>query len=573
MEFAYQLIFAAGLLFVVSILATTVTPRVGVPLLLVFIVIGMLAGEDGPGGIHFADFRLTNLAGTAALAVILFDGGMRTSYKTFRVGLKPAIALATVGVILTTGIVGWFSSWLLNIPLEVGLLLGAIVSSTDAAAVFSLLNNRSVALNERVTSVLEIESGTNDPMAVLLTLGLILHIQSPANYGWLEMGGMLALQLVLGGAFGYAGGWAMVRTLNRLELSDSLYPVMALFSCFLLFGLTSMVHGSGFLAVYLAGLMLGNAQLRSAASVRRFHDGIAWMAQIGMFLILGLIVSPHKLLIVAIPALVIALLLTLFARPLSVLLCLLPFRMPWREQVFVSWVGLRGSVPIVLATFPMLAHLEEAQLLFNVAFFIVLVSLLLQGWTIPPVAQALELMMPKRQTRIHRVDVDLPGQRGYEIVSYRINESSAHLGKKPKELPVRDTSRIISVSRGGRLLPYREWGVLRASDFVSLLAAHDEIDNLDLVFQARREAPLPDDLRSYYGEFGIALKAPLKALAEAYGITIPEGSEALSVIELVNRYLPKPVTGDRLRLGHVELVIRRMDGPNISELGLRLPHE
>ena len=573
MDFAYQLTFAAGLLFLVSILATTITPRLGVPLLLVFILIGMLAGEDGPGNIHFADFRLTNLAGTAALAVILFDGGMRTSFKTFRVGLGPALSLATLGVVLTTALVGAFAAWLMDLPLAVGLLLGAIVSSTDAAAVFSLLHSNTHALNERVTSVLEIESGTNDPMAVLLTLGLIFHLQAPDEYGWLQGLALLIEQVGIGGLFGLVGGWVLVRALNNLELSESLYPVLALFSALLLFGFTSLLGGSGFLAVYLAGLILGNRRVRSFASIRRFHDGIAWMAQIGMFLLLGLIVSPHKLLIVALPALLIALLLTLVARPLSVLLCLLPFRMPWREQLFISWVGLRGSVPIVLATFPMIAGIEHAALLFNVAFFIVLVSLLLQGWSIAPTARTLGLLMPKRQTRIHRVDIDLPGQTGFEVVSYRINESSAHLGKRPKELPLRDSSRIISISRDGRLLPYREWGQLQASDFVSLLAAHHELDQLDLVFQERREQPQSADLRRYFGEFQVALDAPLQGLVDTYGITLPEGTQAQTVLELVTRYLPRPVTGDRLRLGSIELVVRSMQDHRIREIGIRLPHE
>ncbi|HVT37113.1 MAG TPA: potassium/proton antiporter, partial [Nevskiaceae bacterium] len=309
MEFAYQLIFAAGLLFLVSIVATTLTPRLGVPLLLVFIVIGMLAGEDGPGGIHFDDLRLTNLASSAALAVILFDGGMRTSIRTFRVGLWPAISLATIGVGLTTLVVGWCGHKLLGLPLPVALLLGAIVSSTDAAAVFSLLHYRSVALNERVTSVLEIESGTNDPMAVFLTLALLSYIAAPADYGAGDFLMQFLAQAGIGGALGAAGGWLLVRALNKLELSEPLYPVAALFSALLLFGLTALLDGSGFLAVYLAGLIVGNRRVRAMASIRRFHDAIAWMAQIGMFLILGLLAAPHRLAEVALPALLLGLVL------------------------------------------------------------------------------------------------------------------------------------------------------------------------------------------------------------------------------------------------------------------------
>jgi cell volume regulation protein A len=572
MDFVNQLIFAAGLLFLVSILATVITPRLGVPLLLVFIVIGMLAGEDGPGNIHFGDFRLTNLAGTAALAVILFDGGMRTSFKTFRVGLWPALSLATVGVVLTTLIVGLACAEVLHLPLAQSLLLGAIVSSTDAAAVFSLLNSRTVSLNQRVTSVLEIESGTNDPMAVFLTLGIITYLQGPDAFTWQQFLLMLVEQMGIGSVLGIGGGWALTRALNRLELNESLYPVLALFSCFLLFGFTALIGGSGFLAVYLAGLIVGNRKVRALASIRRFHDGIAWMAQIGMFLILGLLVSPHRLVDIAVPALLIALVLILLARPLAVVVSLLPFRFPWREQVFISWVGLRGSVPIVLATFPWIAGVENAGLIFNIAFVVVLVSLLLQGWSVPSTARLLDLFMPLTQTRARRVDIDLPGQSGYEIVSYRLSDSSAHLGRKPKELPIHDHSRIIALSRGGKVLPYREWGVLQASDYISLLASEKELDRLDTVFKARRLRP-GAAASQFFGEFEVALNAAAQDLALAYAVKLPEGGEQMNVGQLVLRFLPRPVVGDRLRLGSIELVVRKMEDGALREVGIRLPHE
>ncbi|MGH8457478.1 MAG: potassium/proton antiporter, partial [Stenotrophobium sp.] len=525
------------------------------------------------GGIGFDDYRLANLAGTAALVVILFDGGMRTSFKTFRVALRPALSLATVGVALTTVIVGSFCAWLLHLPLAVGMLLGAIVSSTDAAAVFSLLHNKTTSLNERVTAVLEIESGTNDPMAIFLTLGLLTYLESQGQFGASGFLWLLAKQLVIGGALGMGGGWALQRALNRLELSESLYPVLALFSGFLLFGLTSLIGGSGFLAVYLAGLVVGNRRVRALASIRRFHDGIAWMAQIGMFLILGLLVGPHQLPAVAVPSLLIAGVLILVARPLSVLLSLLPFRLPWREQMFISWVGLRGSVPIVLATFPRIAGVEHAGLIFNITFFIVLVSLVIQGWSVRLAARLLALLMPRTHTRIHRMDIDLPGQHGYEIVSYRLPESSAHLGRKPKELPVRDHSRIISISRGGRLLPYREWNLLQAGDYISLLAADADLERLDTIFQSRKSRPGQPDGQRYFGEFEIAPGATARDLADSYGINLPAGTEDFSIAQLVLRFLPKPVVGDRLRLEHIELVVRKMTDNKLSGIGIRLPRE
>jgi potassium/hydrogen antiporter len=573
MQIANAIILLAALLFLTSILASAVTPRFGVPVLLVFLVIGMLAGEEGPGGIHFNDYALANLAGTAALAVILFDGGLRTRMQSFRVGLRPALTLALPGTLLTAGIVGGFSAWLLDLSWAEGLLIGAIVGSTDAAAVFSLLHTSAVTLNERVTTALEIESGSNDPTAVLLTLGLIAYLLAPSEFGFSDGLLMGAQQLLLGGLMGWGGALVLVRAINQLELPDSLYPLLALFGGLLVYSLTSMVGGSGFLAVYLAGVLVGNRRIRSAASIRRFHDGVAWMAQIGMFVILGLLATPSKLLPVALHALLIAVVLILVARPLAVALCLAPFRFPWREQLFISWVGLRGSVPIVLATFPWLAGLDNAALFFNVAFFIVLVSLVVQGWTVAPVARLLGLDLPSAAELIHRFEVDLPGSRGHEIVSYRLGSDSKVVGLRTKELPIADVSRVIAVARSGRLLPYRDWGALRAGDYISLLAAERDLPSLDELFQARREEADVSEVQRFFGEFRVNPAAPMSALAEAYGVPIPKGTGSLSVRQVFTKFMPRAVIGDRLRVGDVELVVRRMEAGRIAEIGLSLPHE
>jgi cell volume regulation protein A len=569
MEFTNQLILLAGVLFLTSILASVITPRLGVPLLLVFLVIGMLAGEDGIGGVQFSDYRLANLAGTAALAVVLFDGGMRTHIEDFRVGLRPALTLATFGTLLTAAIVGAFSAWLLQLSPAEGLLIGAIVASTDAAAVFSLLQNNT--LNRRVTSALEIESGTNDPMAVFLVIAVISYLTAPTDYGWQDTVLFFGMHMGTGALFGWACGKLLVIAVNRLELSESLYPLLCLFTGLLLYGITALVGGSGFLAVYLAGLILGNGRVRAYASIRRFHDGIAWMSQIGMFVILGLLVTPSKLIPVAIPALMISAVLILVARPLSVYLSLLPFRFPWREQAFISWVGLRGSVPILLATFPLIAGVEHAGVFFNVAFFIVLVSLVVQGWTVAPAARALDLVLPQNSALVHRVDLDLPGQRGYEVVSYRIESSSSLIGLKPKSLPLTDTSRVICVARGGHVLRYKEWGALRAGDYVSLLAEKDELPKLDEMFTSTTR-PQKVEEQLFFGEFLLEPEAPIVALQEAYGIELPENAQGKTVAQFLVEVLPRPVVGDRLKLGDVELVVKKMDGEQLSEIGLRLPH-
>ncbi len=583
MEIANHLILVGGLLFIVSILASILSPRLGVPLLLVFLIVGMLAGEEGPGGLQFHDYALANLAGTAALAVVLFDGGMRTRMTTFRVGLRPAVALASVGVLLTTLVVGGFAAWCLDLSLAEGLLIGAIVGSTDAAAVFSLLHTNAVHLNERVTSALEIESGTNDPMAVFLTLGLLQYLQSPADYHWYEGLIFWVEQMGLGVLFGIFGGRALAWALNRLNLSDSLYPLMALFSGLFIFGLTSTLHGSGFLAVYLAGVVLGNRKVRAFGGIRRFHDGVAWASQIGMFVILGLLVTPSKMLPLAIPGVLISLVLIVIARPLAVALSLAPFRFPWQEQAYIAWVGLRGSVPIVLATFPWLAGIENASVVFNIAFFIVLVSLVVQGWSVAPVARLLGLQMPATTAMVHRSDFDLPGTRGYEIVSYQIGETSPLIGLKSKDLPIIDTSRIVCVARRGKVISYREWGALRSGDHIALLASQEELPELDEVFRAdgghvklksktakpRKEASAE---ARYFGEFGIDLRAPATALSDAYGLDLPESAKHRSVVEFFTSVIPRPVVGDRLRLGEMELVVKKMEGDKVTEIGLRLPH-
>jgi cell volume regulation protein A len=571
MDLINQVIFLAGLLFLVSILATVISPRLGVPLLLIFLVVGMLAGEDGIGGIQFANYTLANLAATAALAVVLFDGGLNTRIETFRVALRPALSLATLGVAITAGLTGLFAAWLLDLSLAEGLLIGAIVGSTDAAAVFSLLRTQSVSLNERVSSALEIESGSNDPMAVFLTLAVIGYLQSPTDFNWVDALILLFQQMSLGMLIGLAGGWLLVRALDRLELADSLYPLMALFGGLSIFGITANLGGSGFLAVYLAGLFVGNRPIHAASSIRRFHDGIAWMSQIGMFVILGLLVSPYDLISLIVPGLLVSLVLILVARPVSVFVGLLPFRFPLRERLYISWVGLRGSVPIVLATFPWMAGLENADFFFNIAFFIVLVSLLVQGSTIGAAARLLHLRVPQTTARVNRVDIDLPGQRGYEVVSYRLAPNSRLVGIKPKNLPIADVSRVICVARGGQVLHYRDWGELKPGDYVSLLAEQKELPALDAVFESVHATGTPGE-RRFFGEFGVSPQALVKDLCEAYGLALPADAEGLTVSGLLARHLPHPVVGDRLRLGEVQLIVKRTDGDRAAEIGLRLPH-
>jgi len=401
---ALPLLVAAALVFV-SVLAGVVSTRVGFSFLLVFLLAGILAGQDGPGGLVFNDFRLSFWVGNIALAVILLDGGLRTDFDTFRTGLKPSLLLATLGVVLSAGITGAAARWLLDLSWPMALLVGAIVGSTDAAAVFALLKSSGVRLNERVAATLEIESGMNDPMAVYLTLALIGVVLaattagSGAGLSALEVLRSLALQFGWGGALGLGAGFAMAELLKRLGRGEDggggIRALLLVSGGLTVFAATTWLGGSGFLAVYAMGVIAGNRARRQVRSTLSAMDGYAWLSQAGMFLLLGLLATPSQLLPTLLPGLGVSLVLMLVARPLAVALCLVPLRFPPREIAFISWVGLRGAVPIVLAMFPLMAGVPGAQTFFNVAFVVVLTSLLLQGSTIAWSARRLGLALPE----------------------------------------------------------------------------------------------------------------------------------------------------------------------------------
>ncbi len=380
-----------GLLLVLSILASKASDRTGMPLLLVFLVLGMLAGEAGPGGIVFDDVGVAALIGNLALAIIVLDGGLRTRVETFHAGRLPALTLATLGILVTAAISGAAAILLLDLPLLEGLLVGAIVSSTDAAAVFALLRGRGIGLRERMGATLEIESGANDPMAVFLTLTLIDLVALGAPVSAWGLAGDFLWDLGLGAAGGAVGGRILAEMLKRVRLSPGLAPLFVSAVGVCIFSLVNAGGGSGLLAVYLAGIVVGNSRAPGLERILSVHDGLAWLMQIGMFLILGLLVSPEEFLPIAPAALGVAAVLIFVARPVAVAICLAPFRFAPREQAFVAWVELRGAVPIILALFPMLAGIPHAREIFNVAFCVVLLSLAAQGWTLPVVARWLRV--------------------------------------------------------------------------------------------------------------------------------------------------------------------------------------
>jgi cell volume regulation protein A len=557
-------ILLAAVLVLAGILSSLIALRFGAPLLFVFLLLGMLAGEAGPGGLKFDDVHTAYVVGSVALALILFDGGLRTRWQTIRSVLAPAGMLATVGVLITTGLTAPFAHWVLGTGWIESLLIGAVVASTDAAAVFFLVHARGLRLRPRVGATLEVESGTNDPFAVFLTIALV-QILLQAGSPWQDTLLRLGQEAVLGTAFGFAGGAAVVLALNRLGLPQGLHAPFVTTSALLIYGATAALHGSGFLAAYLAGLVVGNRPTRAHNTVVTFLDAATWLAQIAMFVLLGLLVWPQRLLESLGPALIVALALMLIARPATVFLCLAPFRFPWREKVFISWVGLRGAVGIFLASIPLLVGLPSAYLYFDVAFVVVLVSLALQGWTVAPAAHALHVALPRTDALPRRVELDLPGQLEQELVGYRVTPNSTYLRRGLLPSWAKPTLLI----RDEQILSPSEAEQVREGDYLYLLAPPERAQALDRFFVDMPPSARPDP--RLLGDFFVPGDATLGALAEIYGLEIAEAERELSL----GAYLPArlgrtPRQGDEVRVGEIALVAHTVAEGHVTVVGLRL---
>ncbi len=569
MDALNQLILFGGVLFLVSILATTLSPRMGMPLLLVFLIIGMLAGEDGLLGIQFENVQAAYLIASLALAVILFDGGLRTEIQLFRVGLKPALSLATLGVILTVGLFGALAAWILHISWIQGFLLGAIVGSTDAAAVFSVLTNQNLTLKSRVGAALELESGLNDPMAVFLTIMLVEFVVSHKSGFSLTMLGYFVWQMGVGALIGIAGGRFLAYGVERLSLSPGLYPLLALFGGIFVFGFAAVIQASGFLAVYLAGLTVGNRVSRGLYNIQRFHDGFAWLAQISLFLMLGLLISPHELLGYASSAILLALLLMFVARPAAVWLSLWPFQFSWRERLFISWVGLRGAVPIVLAMFPWMAGVENWNFYFNIAFVIVLISLVVQGWSVAPLARWLKLDVPTATSRVQRVELGVPGQVGHEFVGYKLAEGSPVLKRRPDALKLPGGAKLLCLLREGKPLHLTPEELFQVNDHLFVLTHASELEALDRLLVGMEETER-ESAREYFGEFVITPRAKLAELSVLYQFPVPEDMANWSIARYILSKYRYPVVGDRVSLGHVDFVVLALKNNRLAKVSLKI---
>ena len=569
MEQAHQLVFIGSLLLLAGIVAGMLSSRVGAPLLLAFLALGMVAGVDGLG-LHFTSTGTAYLIGSAALAIILFDGGLHTRRRVFKLALGPSVVLASVGVAVTATIAGAAAVFLLNLGWTQGLLIGAIVSSTDAAAVFLLLHQRGRDINERVAATLETEAGFNDPFAVFLTTTLVTLAAGHGSQPFAALLLSLAREALLGAAIGVGGGMILVQLVNRLTLAGGLQPILAMAAALCLFAGTQLLDGSGFLAVYLAGLIAGNSRLKSSQTILRFHEGMAWLSQLILFIMLGLLVTPHHLLPQAPAALGVALVLILVARPLAVWICLTPFRFSVQERLFVAWVGLRGAVPIFLAMIPTLAGLPQSETYFHVAFLVVLASLVLQGWTVAPAARWLRLEMPSDKRHGQRLDLEIAAAGSREISAYRVPLGAPALDRSFEQLPLPRRTRLIAVLRDGVVMNRAQLDRLQPNDVVLALTPPETIEMLDRLF-AERAGPLAE---SAMGDFVLDPAVPMATFVDLYGLPATLGDRAKPVgVFLRQRLGRRPAIGDRVHLGLVDLIVRELDGDRITEIGVVLEPE
>jgi cell volume regulation protein A len=557
-------ILLGSLLVLAGILSSLIALRFGAPLLLVFLLVGMLAGEGGPGGIKFDDVGIAYTVGSIALALILFDGGLRTRLATFRNVLWPAVTLATVGVLITTLLTAPVAKFVFAIGWVQALLMGAVVASTDAAAVFFLINARGLRLRPRVRAVLEVESGTNDPFAVFLAL-LLVEILLVGDQSWSHAIATFLRDAILGCIIGLAGGQVIALVLNRLVLAQGLHAPFVAVSALVVFAFANAVHTSGFLAVYLAGLVVGNKQTRAHNSVVVFLDAATWLAQIVMFVLLGLLAWPHRLTYSLFGAIVIALALMLVARPAAVMFCLWPFKFQWNEKIFISWVGLRGAVGIFLASIPLLVGLPGAYLYFDVAFVVVVSSLLVQGWTVALAARKLDISFTRTDPLPRRVELDLPGQLAREIVGYPVAPNSPYLRRGL----IPNWARPTLIIRNEEILTPAEAHPVREGDYVYLLAPPEKAQALDRFF-VKLPSPAAPDPR-LLGDFFVPGAATLGALAEIYGLQVDADHMEVTLADYFTEQLRRRTkAGDVVELGPIALLAHKVSDGRVTTVGLRL---
>ena len=480
---AENVLLLGSLLLFLSIIASKTSFQLGIPSLILFLVVGMLAGSDGPGGIFFNDYKIAQLLGVVALNFILFSGGLETKWESIKPILWEGVSLAMLGVLITAVAVGVFVSYLLGYSLLEGLLLGAIVSSTDAAAVFSILRSRKIGLKGYLRPTLELESGSNDTMAYFLVVSLIYLISEP-DASLVGLIPRFLRSMLLGGAAGYVFGKAMVFIVNKIKLDiDGLYPVLILSLVFFTFSFTDFIGGNGFLAVYISALILGNSNFLHKKSLIRFYDGQAWLMQIVMFLTLGLLVYPHEIVPLLGPGVLIAVFLIFIARPIAVFISLSFFKeLNIRKKFFLSWVGLRGAVPIIFATYPLLAGIPVSKDIFNLVFFISVSSVLLQGTMLSTVARWLHVLVPEKIKRKFPLDFEMKEDFSSELFELDIPSASSAIGKSVMNLELPKNALIVLIHRDGKYITANGETEIRPNDHLLVMA--DTKDTVKQVFDS-----------------------------------------------------------------------------------------
>lgn len=562
-----QIILLSAFLILLGILSSKISARLGLPVLVMFLVIGMLAGEDGIGQIAFDNVVAAHALGTLALALILFDGGLRTPLTSIKLVWKPASILATVGVLITALLTGLAATYILGVPLLVGLLLGAIVGSTDAAAVFSLLRNAGIHINARLKAILEIESASNDPMAIFLTVGLLEILTSDTEPGAMQLFQLFVAQMGVGAIVGLLTGWLSLKVINGVALTASgLYPVLVTALGLLSFGLAASLGGSGFLAIFICGVVIGNRPFVFQRSTFRFHDGLAWLSQITMFVVLGLLVNPQSLLEVWLEGLLIAAALIL-ARPVAVVPVLKLFGFNARESALVSWVGLRGSVPIILAVFPLVFGLPQAPLIFNVVFFVVLISATLQGSTLPLVARRLRLTEPAPSTPAAELEITSFGDVDTDIVTYMIDDHPATAGRLLSRMALPDSVVVAMIARGPTMIIPRGSTRLSAGDHLFVMMRPALRPYVDWALGHTH----PDSLQLSQADIPFKGTTRLEDIAISYGLML--GYEPTQTLE---DYIRASVTGPlevntTVMMGDVTLKVLGMLDDRVTTVSVLLP--
>lgn len=570
-----MLFLVMALLLFVSVIASRLSARLGMPLLLAFLGVGMLAGEEG-FGIQFSNYNIANLVSQLALAIILLDGGLRTQFETFRIALKPAVVLATWGVLASVGLLGLFATFYLGVDWKVALLMAAIVGSTDAAAVFSLLRNSGVRLNARIQATLELESGLNDPMAILLVSVLIGLIMQPAETTLASTLLMLLKQMGLGLLFGVAAGHALAYLLAKIKLAEGLYAIMIASGGLLVFAVSNLFEGSGFLAVYLVGVFVGNLRNAATEHVLNVMDGLAWLAQAVMFLVLGLLVTPSSLLEQGAHALVIAAFLIFVARPLAVFTSIKWFHYARKELAYISWVGLRGAVPITLAIMPLMNGVPQAQLLFDVAFAVVILSLLIQGTTIPFLARKLGMVLPPKPEPLDSREIWLGNHLSVGLQSFQVAPNSQAENSHPYAMTRLNDfadARLFALIRHNETITVNMTTQMQAGDVVWYVLPQSKADEFATQFADVRKH---QDEQQFYGEFVVKPDVKVGELAFAYGLKLGDDMDATRSLASVfrERFGDVPVAGDRILIGDFQITVKELDEHSyIKWLGLKIPNK